>query len=157
MIMVRLIATFIALILMLCAVNACRHMQADGRAPAAISNAASEDTSRIPSSPNNKTLFKGANMTVIEDGQAVLNEVGIKKPGRSCLATADSIINPKLLTLSPDKNTRYLEFESEQSYSSDSDKFVIKLRREKPIRVMDENRRIRRVYRFAKTVPLEKR
>lgn len=114
----------------------CDSFQASGRIEKPSENKASaepvqsvepiQQDSRTP----DKVLFKGENMTVIEGGQGDLKQLRSDRGKKSCLNKLDENIKKKLSTLGYKGDTKYLEFDAEQTYNFGPDKFTVKFEKD---------------------------
>jgi hypothetical protein len=107
----------------------CDRFQASGQEEKSPQNTASVETIQKDSKAPDEILFRGENMTVIESGQGDLKQLHSDQGKKSCLNKADENIKKKLPTPGDNGDTKYLEFEAEQTYNSGSDKFTVKFDR----------------------------
>lgn len=107
----------------------CDRFQASGQEEKSSQDTASVEIIQKDNKLPDEVLFKGENMTVIESGQGDLKPLNFAKGKRSCLDKADENTKKKLATLGYDADTKYYEFEAEQTYNFGPDKFTVKLDR----------------------------
>jgi len=117
------------LLLISSVVIGCDRFQVSGQEEKSPQNTASIETIQKDSKAPDEILFRGENMTVIESGQGELKPLNFAKGKRSCLDKADENAKKKLATLGYDADTKYYEFEAEQTHNFGPDKFTVKLDR----------------------------